>query len=202
MRARKAVRVPGTAALSSPRPSTDSPSRRPPDLQDRIRREIDERLPAAPPTSADLAALDETTMVLKEAARLYPPAPYLSRVAMRDSEICGYHIPAHSDVTVAPWVIHHRADLWPDPFRFDPHRFVPGADAGRHKFAWLPFGHGPRGCIGERFAMLEAGIAVATLIRDFEFTTPPGEIPLTTDLVLHPVGPVPCRIRCRVREQR
>ncbi|MGW4354473.1 cytochrome P450 [Nocardia sp. NPDC004582] len=172
------------------------------EIQDRVRREVDQHLPTAAPTSADLAALGETTMVLKEAARLYPPAPYLSRVAMRDSEICGYRIPAHSDVTIAPWVIHHRADLWPDPFRFDPHRFAPGNDADRHRFAWLPFGHGPRGCIGERFAMLEAALAVATLVRDFEFTTPPGDIRLTTDLVLHPVGPVPCRIRSRVREQR
>ncbi|MFE3098936.1 cytochrome P450 [Nocardia tengchongensis] len=170
--------------------------------QERVRREAERQLPEAPPTTADLAALGETTMVLKEVARLYPPAPYVSRVSVRDSEICGYRIPAHSDVTVSPWVIHHRADLWPDPFRFDPHRFAPGKEDERHKFAWLPFGHGPRGCIGERFAMLEAGIAVARLVRDFEFVTPPGDIQLTTDLVLHPVGPVPCRIRCRAQVRR
>lgn len=165
--------------------------------QTRVREEAEQLLHSPSPTAADIHALTYTTMVLKEATRLYPSAPYISRRAVQDSDICGYRIPAGADVTIAPWVIHRRADLWPDPDRFDPDRFTPDQDKERHKFAWFPFGHGPRGCIGQRFAMLEATLILATVVRDFEFRTPPGDVALTTDLVLHPVGEVPCHIRRR-----
>ncbi|MFD3508723.1 cytochrome P450 [Nocardia sp. NPDC058666] len=170
-----------------------------PEAQARVREEADRVLTGSPPTAADIHELTYTTMVLKEATRLYPSAPFLSRRAVRDSDICGYHIPAGADVTISPWVVHHRADLWPDPYRFDPDRFDPDLDKQRHKFAWFPFGHGPRGCIGQHFAMLEAALTLATLVRDFEFTTPPGEVAVTSDVVLHPVGEVPCQVRMRTR---
>ncbi|APA98697.1 cytochrome P450 [Nocardia seriolae] len=167
-----------------------------PEVQARVHDEATRALPAEP-AAEDLAGLPYTTMVIKEAARLYPPAPYISRRTSRDTDICGYRIPAGADLAVSPWVIHHREDLWPDPFQFDPERFTPEREAQRHKFAWLPFGQGPRGCIGYRFAMLEAVLTLAILVRDFEFTCDPGDVRVTTDLVLHPVGAVPCRIRSR-----
>lgn len=163
--------------------------------QSKVREEADSIANGSSPTAADIHALKYTMMVLKEATRLYPSAPYISRRGVEESEICGYNIPAGADITIAPWVIHHRDDFWPDPFHFDPDRFTPDQEQDRHKFAWLPFGHGPRGCIGQRFAMLEAAVTLATLVREFEFTTPPGDIAVTTDMVLHSVGPVPCHVR-------
>ncbi|MEV4208627.1 cytochrome P450 [Nocardia salmonicida] len=170
-----------------------------PDAQARVREEADRILTGPSPTAADVHALTYTAMVLKETTRLYPSAPYLSRRAVQDADVCGFHIPADADITIAPWVIHHRADLWPDPYRFDPDRFDADHDGQRHKFAWFPFGHGPRGCIGQRFAMLEAALTLAILVREFEFETPPGDIALTTDVVLHPIGEVPCHVRRRTQ---
>lgn len=159
-----------------------------------VRGEAEQTLGSASPTASDIHALTYTTMVLKEATRLYPSAPYMARNAVEESDVCGYRIPAGADVTIATWVIHHRPDLWPDPYRFDPERFSPEAEKEHHKFAWFPFGHGPRGCIGQRFAMLEAAITLATLVREFEFSTPPGEVALTADLLLHPAGEVPSHV--------
>lgn len=168
-----------------------------PDAQQQVREEVERTLTDAPPTAADIRALTYTTMVLKETTRLYPSAPYIARNTVEDSDVCGYWIPAGADVTIAPWVIHHRGDLWPDPFRFDPERFAPDHEKDHHKLAWLPFGHGPRGCIGQRFAMLEAAVTLAILAREFEFDTPPGEVALTADLLLHPAGEVPCHVHRR-----
>ncbi|TQC42215.1 cytochrome P450 [Rhodococcus sp. WS4] len=165
-----------------------------PHAQNQVREEAERTLNDAPPTAADIHALTYTTMVLKETTRLYPSAPYLARNTVEESDVCGYRIPAGADVTIAPWVIHHRSDLWPDPYRFDPERFAPEHEKDHHKLAWFPFGHGPRGCIGQRFAMLEAAVTLATLVRGFEFSTPPGEVALTADLLLHPAGEVPCHV--------
>lgn len=167
-------------------------------VQDRARDEAERVLGGETPTASDVHALTYTTMVLEESARLYPPSPYLTRRAVEEREVCGYRIPAGADVNLAPWVIHHRADLWPDPFRFDPDRFTPDRVKERHKYAWFPFGHGPRGCIGQRFAMLEAAVTLAILLREFEFRSPPGSVVVTTDLLLHPAGAVPCRVLRRV----
>ncbi|ETT27129.1 Unspecific monooxygenase [Rhodococcus rhodochrous ATCC 21198] len=167
-------------------------------VQNRARDEAEQVLVGGTPTAADAHALTYTTMVLKEAARMYPPSPYLTRRAVEEREVCGYRIPAGADVNLAPWVVHHRADLWPEPFRFDPERFTPDSERERHKYAWFPFGHGPRGCIGQRFAMLEAAVALAILVREFEFCSLSDSVALTTDLLLHPAGEVPCRVRRRV----
>lgn len=168
-----------------------------PDVQKRVREEAESVLDTDGGSAAEARALAYTTMVLEEATRLYPPAPYLTRNGIEASDICGFRIPAGADVNVATWVIHHRADLWPDPFRFDPERFAPGRESERHRFAWVPFGHGPRGCIGQRFAMLEAVIALAVLVRAYEFLSPEGDVPVNADIVLHPVGTVPCLVRQR-----
>lgn len=161
-------------------------------VQDRLRSEAG-HLGSGPSWDAKaVRALPYTTMVLQEATRLYPSAPFLARNVVDETEICGCRIPAGADVSIGIWVVHHREDLWPDPYRFDPERFAPDDPQQCHKLAWMPFGHGPRGCIGQRFAMLEAGIVLAGLVRDFEFVTPPGEVDVTTDVVLHATGQVPC----------
>lgn len=148
--------------------------------------------------AASIRGLEYTTRVLKETMRLYPSVPYIGRNTMADEVLCGRRIAADAQVSVAPFLIHRRADLWPDPLRFDPDRFTPEAEAQRHPFAWFPFGHGPRGCIGQRFAMLEATAALATIVRSIDVRH--AVVPeLTTDLVLRPVGEVRALVTPRAR---
>ena len=104
--------------------------------------------------------------------------------------IGGYRIPAGADVVVAPWVVHRHPDFWDQPDRFDPQRFTPEREKARHRYAWFPFGGGPRGCIGQHFSMLEAVIALAVLVREFDFVAPPGEPRNTNHITLRPVGAV------------
>jgi cytochrome P450 len=168
-----------------------------PDVQRRVRAEVDAVVGAATPTAQHAAALDYTAMVLKEAMRLYPSAPVIGRRAVGDDEICGYRIPAGSDVWVSPWVVHRHPAFWDEPARFDPERFAAGRDKARHRYAWLPFGGGPRACIGQHFSMLESAIALAMLVREFEFTAPPGEPPYTNHITLHPTHGVPSLVTPR-----
>ncbi|MGH3769554.1 MAG: cytochrome P450 [Pseudonocardiaceae bacterium] len=166
-----------------------------PDLQRQIRAEADAL--GGMPTAADAPALVQTTMALKEAMRLYPSAPMLGRRAVTDDEICGYRIPAGSDVVLVPWVIHRHPQFWDEPTRFEPQRFTPERDKGRHRYAWMPFGGGPRGCIGQHFSMLEASIALASLVREFEFETPSGEPRYTNHITLRPTHAVTSRLTPR-----
>jgi cytochrome P450 len=162
-----------------------------PDVQQRIRREIDTVVGGRVPGAGDAAGLQYTTMVLKEAMRLYPSAPLMGRRAIADDALCGYRIPAETDVVVAPWVIHRHPKYWEVPEAFDPGRFTPEREKARHRYAWLPFGGGPRGCIGQHFSMLESVIALAVLVRDFEFAAPAGEPTYTNHITLRPTSTVP-----------
>ncbi len=163
-----------------------------PEVQDRVREEVDA-------AGGDTATLAYTTMVLKEAMRLYPSAPLMGRRAVESDEISGYHIPAGSDVIIAPWVTHRHPEFWERPERFDPDRFTPEREKTRHRYAWFPFGGGPRSCIGQHFSMLESTVALAALIRDFAFTAPPGEPPYTNHITLRPTSGVPSMVRPRRR---
>ena len=83
------------------------------------------------------------------------------------------------------------------PERFDPQRFTPEQEKARHRYAWFPFGGGPRACIGQHFSMLESVIALATLVRDFQFAAPPGEPARTNHITLRPTHGVPSRVTAR-----
>lgn len=168
-----------------------------PDIQQRVRDEADRVLTGRTPTAEDVSALGYTTMVLKEATRLYPPVPYVGRKAVEERQICGYRIPAGADVATSPWVIQRRPDYFEDPESFDPDRFLPECEKAMHKYAWFPFGHGPRGCIGQHFAMLEAALALARLVQEFEFRTPPGDPQLRVGITVIPVTPVLSHISAR-----
>lgn len=133
------------------------------------------------PTVADIPNLPFTEQLLKEALRLYPPAWFISRNAIDDDEIGGYPIPASSLVSVSTYLTHRHPDFWPQPDQFDPDRFTPAAEAARPRYAYLPFGGGPRLCIGNSFAMTEATLILATLAQQFRLT-------LATS---HPVTPDP-----------
>src|SRR5215813_11069492 len=97
--------------------------------------------------------------------RLYPPAWIVARRALTDYKLAQYIVPAGSIVMMSQYVMHHDARYFPDPFRFDPDRWVPEARASRPQFSYFPFGGGPRRCIGEGFAMMEAIMVLATLAQ-------------------------------------
>ncbi|GAA5701418.1 cytochrome P450 [Streptomyces avermitilis] len=169
-----------------------------PEQQRRVRDEAD-RVLGGPggraPTAADMEALPYLTMVLKEAMRLYPSAPVIGRRAVADAEVDGVRIPAGADLFVSPWVTHRHPDYWPDPERFDPERFTPEAEAGRPRYAWFPFGGGPRACIGQHLSMLESVLGLAVLIREFEFeAVGEEEVPLGAGITLLAKGPARCRV--------
>ena len=166
-------------------------------MQNRVRAEVDTIAGDRALTAQDVPALAYTTMVLKEAMRLYPSAPFLGRLAIQDDQIGGYHIPAGADVVLAPWITHRHPAFWAQPERFDPERFTPEQEKARHRYAWFPFGGGPRACIGQHFSMLESVIALATLVRDFQFAAPPGEPARTNHITLRPAHGVPSRVTAR-----
>ncbi|NMO00281.1 cytochrome P450 [Gordonia sp. TBRC 11910] len=146
------------------------------------------------PSASDFQQLAFTTMVLKEAMRLYPSAPILNRIAARDDVIDGYRVRRGQMVLFSPWVMHRRADLWPDPLKFDPLRFTPENEATRHRLAWMPFAHGPRGCIGQRFAMLESAVVLANVIAAFQIRSDTTELSLGSDLTLQLREPIHCAL--------
>ncbi|MEM8530500.1 MAG: cytochrome P450 [Chloroflexota bacterium] len=136
----------------------------------RLREEVDRVLAGRTPTTDDLPNLPYTLQVLKEAMRLYPPAHMISRQAQRDLTIAGYQIPAGTIVAISPYAIHRRSDYFPDPERFDPERWTPEHEEQLPRHAYMPFGGGPRVCIGNHFAMMEGQIILATLAQRTKFT--------------------------------
>jgi cytochrome P450 len=166
-----------------------------PEVQRRVRDEAREVLGDRAPTAADAASLARTTRVVKEALRLYPPLYGIGRRTGADGTVGGYRLPAGSVVLVSPWATHRHPRHWPHPDRFDPDRFVPDREAGRHRYAYLPFGAGPRACLGGHFAMLEAVVATAMVVRRHRLATPPGPVPLATGITLRPAAPVPCKLQ-------
>jgi cytochrome P450 len=169
------------------------------DAQRRVREEVDAVIGDGTPTADDAAALSYTTMVLKEAMRLYPPAWGLGRKATTNDRINGCEIPAGADVAVSAWVTHRHPSFWEEPERFIPERFAPDREAERHRHVYFPFGAGPRACIGQYFSMLEAVIALAVITQHYELSSASERIPLAPRITLHPAAPVPCRLRQRRR---
>ncbi|MEV8532049.1 cytochrome P450 [Streptomyces sp. NPDC051211] len=166
-----------------------------PEQQDRARAEVSRVLGDRPPEAADLDRLPYLTQVLKEAMRLYPAAPVIGRRSVAATEIGGHTVPAGADVILAPWVTHRHPRYWPDPDRFDPERFTAEAEAARPRYAWFPFGGGPRACIGQHFSMLESVIALAMILREYTFEPVDRDIPVSTGITLRADGPARCRIR-------
>jgi len=116
--------------------------------------------------AAALGALPHTRAHLDEVLRLYPPAFLIVREARGPDVICGRRIEPGTVVSVAPWVVHRHRRLWRDPDAFEPARFLPGAPPP-DRFAYIPFGAGPRACVGARFALTEATLVLARLLRAF-----------------------------------
>ena len=122
--------------------------------------------------------------------RLRPPAWTVGREAACDTELCGMQVPRGTTVLFSPLFLHRDARFWDDPERFDPERFAPETKGARHKFAYVPFSAGRRGCIGEQFAWTEGVLALAALARRWRLSTA-GPVPAPHGSVtLRPSGPV------------
>ncbi len=123
----------------------------------------------------DLAALPYSEWVIKEAMRLYPPAGGVTRQPIQDIELAGYPIAKGSTIAISTYVMHHDPKLYADPGRFDPDRFSPENEAKLTKYAYLPFGAGPRVCIGNSFAMMEARLILLTVLQHVSLQLAPGQ---------------------------
>jgi cytochrome P450 len=145
-----------------------------PEVLERLRDEAVEVLGGRAPESADLQRLVFAERVLRESMRLYPPIWALERRAVRDDELGGHPIPAGSTVVVSPWVTHRHPGFWEEPGRFDPDRFTEERSEGRPSLAYLPFGAGPRYCVGGHFAMTEALVILAMVARRWRPRLVPG----------------------------
>jgi cytochrome P450 len=137
--------------------------------------ELDAVLAGRSPSLEDLDRLPYTRMVIEETLRLYPPFHMLAwREALAGDEVCGVSIPRGATVSIVPWVLHRHRRLWEQPGRFDPERFSPERSAERPRLAYLPFGVGPRVCIGAVFAMTEMMLILAAVAQRYWLRLVPG----------------------------
>jgi cytochrome P450 len=146
-----------------------------PEWYERLTVEADQQLERSGPLDTLADRLVETRAVLDEAMRLYPPIVGITRTAGKADEVCGEHIARGTMMVVSPWVLHRHRLLWDDPDLFDPGRFLEGSGRKMERYAYLPFGIGPRMCIGAAFALQEATIVLAMLMRTFTLRMEPGQ---------------------------
>jgi cytochrome P450 len=147
-----------------------------PEVETKLYEELDQVLAGRAPTLADLQSLPYALMVIKETMRLYPPAWILNgRTAVEDIEIGGYLIPKGSRVFISPYAMHRLPQYFPDPEQFDPERWLPEREAALPKYAYIPFGGGPRVCIGNSFALMEAHLLLATIAQQYRLSLAPGQ---------------------------
>lgn len=144
-----------------------------PDAEERFHEEIDRVLNGRLPTVADIPNLKYTEMIAKESMRLYPPAYGLGREAIEDCEIGGYRVPRKSQVFMFSWAMHRDPRYFDDPESFRPERWTEEFSAGLPKYAYFPFGGGPRICVGNYFAMMETVLLLATIGQRFKLSLDP-----------------------------
>ena len=165
-----------------------------PDAAARLRAEVDAGA-VDPPGYSDLERLPFTRRAIDETLRLYPPGWLLTRRAIAADTVGAISLPAMADVLISPYLVQRHPAHWPDPARFDPDRFLPEYNSVRNRFAYLPFGLGPRACIGEHLALVEMHTHVATLARRFDLELVPGQaIELESQVNLrtrHPLRMIP-----------
>jgi cytochrome P450 len=168
-----------------------------PQWQTTLREEILEQLHGSMPSAEEVHQLEWTDRFLRESMRLYPAAHGMNRSTREDEILGGYHIPAGSWVEVSVWGIHHSPAVWHEPEIFDPRRFdVPaGQFPGGHRYAWMPFGAGPRACIGMQIAMLEIPIVIAAILQAFVLETPLSSVPLHAAITVLPSAALPLQLR-------
>jgi cytochrome P450 len=165
----------------------------------RLETEADRELEG--PTTGLADRLVQTRAVIEEAIRLYPPIAAISRVALDGDDLNGEPVRPGSLIVISPYVLHRHRLLWDRPNEFDPRRFVGSARANIDRFAYLPFGAGPRKCIGSTFALQEATLVLAAIVRHFSFNLKPGHaVWPTLQVTLRPANGLPMIIRKRPSE--
>ena len=160
------------------------------EVEEALQAELDRVLDGRPPTAEDLDALPVTRGMVGESLRLYPPAWVIGRRVLEPLPLTdGTVLPAGTIAVVCPWVLHRDARFWPDPERVDPSRWTAEARASRHRHAFIGFGAGTRGCIGEAFAWNEAMLVLATLAARWRFVpVHPGPVVPEPSVTLRPRG--------------
>lgn len=168
---------------------------RAPEWQEVIRHEVDRVTAGGPVEARHIEGLTLTTQVIKEAMRLYPPAPVLTRLAAEEVTLGPKRLSKGTLVVIPVYAVHRHRKIWSDPGRFDPRRFAPEAERGHKRAQFLPFGFGPRTCIGASFAMIEAVTLLATLIRGARFDWDGRHLPEPISRVtLRPKGGMPLTV--------
>ena len=167
-----------------------------PAIEDRLHAEVDSVLGGRLPELADLPRLPYSLRVLKESMRLYPPAWMLNtRESCQPAELSGYTIPAGTQIFVSPYVMHRQAQFFPAPDEFQPDRWTDAFEAALPRYAYIPFGGGPRVCIGNSFAMMEAQLILVTMAACYRFDLLPDPRVSTAPLLtLGPKEGVPVRV--------
>lgn len=164
----------------------------------RLRSEVDSVIGSGPFDPDAIARMPYLRQVLDEAMRMYPPGWIITRIVHHDDEISGFHIPKGSFILMSPYITHRHPEFWPDPDHFDPDRFAPEQAASRSRFAYIPFGVGPRVCIGNNMALMEMLIILACLTRAVELRGMPGK-----QVVVQPhftLGPKELLATCSFRQ--
>ena len=167
-----------------------------PEIEERVRGEIAAVTGGGPVRPGHVDDLTYTNQVIQESMRLYPPAALIARAARKDIVLDDEQIRAGSTVYVPVYAVHRHEKLWSEPDRFDPSRFEPEAAKAIDQFCYLPFGAGPRTCIGQNFAQMEAAAVMASLLRSFRLTLRPGHRPEPRlRVTLRPAGGMPMRLQ-------
>ena len=171
---------------------------RAPDWQQRVCAEVAQVAGKSTLTAAHLDQLLLTRQVIKEAMRLYPPAPMMSRVTLNPFKVDDLELPERTQVVIPIYAIHRHERLWDNPNTFDPARFAPEREAKYARTQFMPFGFGPRICIGMSFAMMEAVLLLATFARDAKFSWDGSHLPEPVSRVtLRPRGGMPLHVTMR-----
>lgn len=168
-----------------------------PEERERYLGEIDAVVGDDAPDASHVRALTHTDRALSESMRLYPPVYALFREPQVDVKLAGYRIPAKSAIMLPQWVVHRSERWYDDPLAFDPDRWSPERRAGRPRFAYFPFGGGPRHCIGKQFSLLEAKLILAVLGQRFSLDYVGPELELRGSLTMHPKAPMTMRLSSR-----
>lgn len=169
-----------------------------PQVRERLQIEVAQALGSRQVQLEDLPHLPYTRMVIDEVLRLYPPAYAMARWCNGADVVGGYDLPANTALTLSPYITHRLPEFWDEPEKFDPDRFLPERVAERPRYAYLPFGGGPRQCIGNSFALTEAAVILASMVQRFDWrlvTSTAAEMePMIT---LRPKGGLPMMLKIR-----
>ena len=175
-----------------------------PEKRERLEEELEDVLDGRPPTVEDIPKLRYTKQIIKETLRLYPPVWRIGRESLHDWSAHGYHIPAGSQFMASQWVVHRDPRWYDRPEEFIPERWTEEFERGLPRYAWFPYGGGPRLCIGASFAEMEATIVLASIAQRFRLhytTSSPGELELYPSITLRPVHGLPVSVEAYKKER-